>query len=269
MTAVTAHDYAWTGSSPLFGYALEAGYTLTLVRGVAPGEVLRVMGAEPLGSCTGADALIERQDELRDPADYWDEAFVAGAFSVPGEGGDWTLVLHVGEGGMGMQPRFLEALSAGGRAVVHSSNGGKPMHFFNWYEDGELRTTFERSTSRDGGTPDALNPVMREVGLALSDDEGETNGLFHTKAAVFALAERLTGVRVTEELLRDSEYQLGHVPEEPAEDWTGIVIDITDAHGERLYKEFTRDEVEAASARARAEAAKPVAGDGPPGPSPA
>ncbi|MET8422127.1 DUF6461 domain-containing protein [Streptomyces sp. NPDC005134] len=266
MTSVTAHDYAWIRSSPLFRYALETGYTLTLVRGVAPREVLRVMAAEPQGTCTGADALIERQDELLDPTDYWDESFIAGAFTVPGEGGDWTLVLHLGDGGMGMQPRFLEALSAGGCAVVHSSNGGKPMHFFHWYEDGELRTTFEWPTARDGSTPDDLNSVMREVGFELSEDE--TRDRVDTKAAVLALAERLTGVRVTEELLRAAEYHLGHVPEEPTEEWTGIVIDITDAHGERFYKEVTRDEVEVAMARARAEAAEPIVIRGPSKPAP-
>jgi hypothetical protein len=239
MTSVTAHDYAWIRSSLVFRHALETGYTLTLVRGVAPGDVLRVMEAEPQGICTGADALIERQDELLDATDYWDESFIAGVFTVPGEGGDWTLVLHFGDGGMGMRPRFLQALSAGGRAVVHSSNGGKPIHLFHWYEKGELRTTFEWPTARDGSTPDALNSVMREVGFELSDDEGETSERVDTKAAVFALAERLTGVRVTEELLRDTEYQLGHVLEEPAEEWTGVVIDITDAHGERFYKEVT------------------------------
>jgi hypothetical protein len=263
MTSVTARDYAWIRSSPLFRYALEVGYTLTLVRGVAPREVLQVMEAEPQGTCTVADALIERQDELGDPADYWDESFIAGAFTIPGKGGDWTLVLNVGDGGMGMQSRFLEALSDGGRAVVHSSNGGKPMHFFHWYEDGELRTTFEWPTARAGSTPDALNSVMREVGFELSDDAVETSERVDTKAAVFALAERLTGVRVTEEVLRDAEYQLGLVPEEPAEEWTGIAIDITDGHGERLYRGVTRDEVEGALARARGEAAQPIVNCGP------
>lgn len=38
MTSATADDYAWIRSSPLFGYALECGYTLTLVRGVTPGR---------------------------------------------------------------------------------------------------------------------------------------------------------------------------------------------------------------------------------------
>lgn len=223
---------------------MEAGYTLSLVRGVAPREVLRVMEAEPQGSCTGADALIERQDELRDPEDYSDGSFTAGAFTVPGEGGDWTLVLHLGEGGMGMRSRFLEALTDGGCAVVHTSNGGKPMHFFHWYENGELRTTFEWPTVRRGSTPDALNSAMCEVGYVLSDDEDESSERVDTNAAAFALAERLTGVRVTEELLQGAEYQLGHVPDEPVEEWTGIVIDITDAHGQRLYKEFTRAEIE-------------------------
>ncbi|WP_328685288.1 DUF6461 domain-containing protein [Streptomyces sp. NBC_00343] len=218
MTSVTARDYAWIRSSRLFDCALEIGYTLSLVRGVAPREVLRVMEAEPQGSCTGADALIERQDELRDPEDYSDGSFMAGAFTVPGEGGDWTLVLHVGEGGTGMRSRFLKALTDGGCAVVLSSNGGKPMHFFHWYEDGELRTTFEWHTARHGSTPDALNSAMREVGYTLSDDEdgtSETSERVDTKAAAFALAERLTGVRVTEELLQGAEYQLGYVPEEP------------------------------------------------------
>ncbi|MFD4523454.1 DUF6461 domain-containing protein [Streptomyces sp. NPDC058470] len=236
---MTAHDYAWIRSSPLFRHALEAGYTLTLVRDVAPGAVLRVMEAEPQGVCTGVDPLIGRQYELLDATDYRDASFIAGAFTVPGESGDWTVVLRFDGGGM--RPRFVEALSSkGGRAVVHSSNGGKPIDLFHWYEDGKLRTTFEWPTAREGSAPGTLNPVMREVGFDLSDDEGDTGAPVDTKAAVLALAERLTGVRVTEELLRDAEYQLGQVPEEPAEEWNKIVIDITDADGERFYKEVTR-----------------------------
>ncbi|MER5940164.1 DUF6461 domain-containing protein [Streptomyces sp. NPDC001928] len=267
MTSVTAHDYAWIRSSPLFRHALESGYTLTLVQGVAPGDVLRVMEAEPLGACTGVDGLIGRQQDLRDASDYWDESFISGAFTVPGAGGDWTLVLHF-DGGVGMRPRFLEALSAHGRAVVHSTNGGMPIHLFHWYEGGELRTTFEWPTARGGSTPDDLVPVMREVGFDLSEEEDDTGAGVDTKAAVLALAERLTGVRVTEELLREAEYQLGHVPDEPAEEWTGVVIDITDAHGERFYKEVTREEVENAMLRARAEAEAPIVIRGPESPSP-
>ncbi|MFE5482298.1 DUF6461 domain-containing protein [Streptomyces sp. NPDC056527] len=269
MTSVTAHDHAWIRTSSLFRNAMESGYGLTLVRGVAPGDVLRVMQAEPQGAGMGVDELIERQGDLRDATDYWDDSFIVGAFTVPGAGGDWALVLHL-DGGVGMRPRFLEALSAGGRAVSHSTNGGAPIDLFHWYENGELRTSFEWPTHRYGSTPDDLLPLMREVGFDLSEDEDEdgTGPSTDTKAAVLALAERLTGVQVTEALLKDAQYLLGQVPEEPAEEWTKVVIDITDAHGERFYKEVTREEVEAASARAREEAEAPIVILGPSSPAP-
>ncbi|MEV4453878.1 DUF6461 domain-containing protein [Streptomyces mirabilis] len=265
MTLVTAQDYAWIRSSPVFRNAIEGGYGLTLVRGIAPSDVLRVMGAEPQGTCTGVDALTERYMDQRDATDYWDDSFIAGTFTVPGTDGDWTLVLQF-DGGVGMRPRLLEALSAAGRAVMHSSNGGAPIDLFHWYEAGELRTSFEWPIDRYGSTPDELVPLMREIGFDLTEDG--TGPSTDTKAAVLALAERLTGVRLTEELLKDAEYHFGHVPEEPAEEWTKFVIDITDAHGERFYKEVTREEVEAASARARAEAEAPIVIHGPSSPAP-
>ncbi|MFB6820709.1 DUF6461 domain-containing protein [Streptomyces virginiae] len=53
---------------------------------------------------------------------------------------------------------------------------------------------------------------MPQVGLDPSGDEDPDVG---TKAAVLALTERLTGVRLTEELLTTAEYHVGAVPEEP------------------------------------------------------
>jgi len=110
MTSVTARDYTWIRSSPLFGNALDCGYSLALVRGVPPEEVLRVMGAEPQGTCAGVEELIELQDELCDPMDFSDDSFLAGAFTVPGEDGDWTLVWELARGGTGIRPRFMAAL---------------------------------------------------------------------------------------------------------------------------------------------------------------
>ncbi|MFG2485578.1 DUF6461 domain-containing protein [Streptomyces virginiae] len=43
--------------------------------------------------------------------------------------------------------------------------------FFHWYEEGELRTTFEWPTDRTGSTPDGLNPLMMQVGLDPSGDD--------------------------------------------------------------------------------------------------
>lgn len=240
MTSATAADYGWIrSSSSLFAYGLEVGYTLTLVRGVSPSELFRIVGAEPRGACEGLNELIEKQQEFVDGYEQWPEAFLAGAFTVQGEGGDWTLALEFG-GDLGTRPRLMEALSDGTRAVSHSSNGGKPMDFFHWYEEGELRTTFEWPADRTGSTPDELNAMMTEVGLNPSGDEDPD---VDTKAAVLALTERLTGVRVTEQLLAEAGYQVGEVPEEPAEKWESITIDITDAHGERTYVQLRRDQL--------------------------
>lgn len=114
------------------------------------------------------------------------------------------------------------------------------MDFFHWYENGESRTTFEWPANRTGSTPDELNGVMREVGLSPAGDPAPD---IDRKAAVFALAERLTGVRVTEELLAEAACLTGEVPEEPAEEWESITIDITDAHGERTYVQLRRDQL--------------------------
>ncbi|WP_037634921.1 DUF6461 domain-containing protein [Streptomyces katrae] len=240
MSSATAADYGWIrSSSSLFAYALEVGYTLTLVRGVSPSEVFRIVGAEPRGECAGLDALIHEQQGFLDEYEQWPEAFLAGAFTVRGEGGDWTLALEFG-GDLGTRARLMEALSAGTRAVSHSSNGGKPMDFFHWYEDGELRTTFEWPADRTGSTPDELNGVMRQVGL---DPTGDEDPGIDQKAAVLALTERLTGVRVTEELLAEAGYRVAEVPEEPVREWTGLTIDITDAHGERTYLNIDRTQL--------------------------
>ncbi|MEU3527170.1 DUF6461 domain-containing protein [Streptomyces sp. NPDC038707] len=259
MNPVTAHDYAWIRTSPLFRHMMGSGYTLTLIRGRSPREVLRAMGAEPRGTGEGTAGLIEADDAHRAEADddHWDDSYVAGAFEAPGGGGGWTVVLGF-DGGLGVP--CAQRLSEGGRVVAHSSNGGKPIDLFHWFEDGELRTTFEGPSVRDGGSPDELVPLLRAVGLPLTPEgeHDESAPVVDGKAAVLALAERLTGIRVTESLLEDATYELGLVPEQPAEEWTGVVIDITDAHGRRLYKEWSYEEIAAASGRARAEANAPV-----------
>ncbi|MGW4872460.1 DUF6461 domain-containing protein [Streptomyces chartreusis] len=255
MNSATAHDYAWIRTSRVFRHAMESGYTLTPIRGRTPGEALRAMGAEPRGTGEGTAGLIEADDAHRAEVDYdyWDESYVAGAFSTPGESGDWTLVLGF-DGGLGIASTCVETLS-----VAHSTNGGKPIHLFHWFEDGELRTTFEDPSSRDGNTPDELVPLLREVGFPLTSEgeHDESAPDVDRKAAVLALAERLTGIRVTESLLQGATFELGLVPEQPAEEWTGVVIDMTDAHGEGLHREWTYEEIATASDRARAEAEAP------------
>ncbi|MFF0110918.1 DUF6461 domain-containing protein [Streptomyces hirsutus] len=52
-----------------------------------------------------------------------------------------------------MRPRFLQTLSTDGRAVVHSSNGGKPIHLFHWYEDGGASDFVRRAHGQERHHP--------------------------------------------------------------------------------------------------------------------
>ncbi|MEV6399433.1 DUF6461 domain-containing protein [Streptomyces sp. NPDC051907] len=93
---------------------------------------------------------------------------------------------------------------------------------------------------RTGSTPDELNAVMAEVGL---NPEGDGDPGVDRKAAVIALAERLTGVQLTEELLAQAEYQVAEVAEEPVPQWESVTVDIADARGERTYVQVRRDQL--------------------------
>ncbi|MER6914023.1 DUF6461 domain-containing protein [Streptomyces sp. NPDC000594] len=209
MTSATA-DYGWISPSAPFGYALGAGYSLVLVRGTDPEDVLRHAGAEPDGVLNGFGALAAEHADLLDEYDGWPDSTLAGVITVPGEGGEWTLLLELGGDALGLSPRFMEAVSAGTRAVSVTGNAGKPMTFLHWYEDRALRTGFEHPAHREGATPDALTALITAVGLNPVGDEPA--GTDRT-AAFFALAERLTGVRITGELLDQAVYRTGLVPE--------------------------------------------------------
>jgi Family of unknown function (DUF6461) len=132
---------------------------------------------------------------------------------------------------------YPPAASTGTRIVSHFRNIDA-LRLFHRREDGELRTQFESPLYRSGSTPDDLTEAMARVGVDLVDGGSDV-------AMSLALAEELTGVRVTADLFDNALYTTGIV-EMPSEEWTGIVIDITDAHGDRFHKEFAREQAEQA-----------------------
>lgn len=129
-----------------------------------------------------------------------------GVAAVPG--GVWTLGIEP-SGFLGVTEETAVPLSAGTTLVSHYRNfnaGGS----FLWIEDGDVRLRFDPLdlSWREGSSPDSLVTVMRQVGFELDEDK-ETE---HPEEASFALAEYLTGVRVTAALLDDSVYQCGIAP---------------------------------------------------------
>lgn len=200
MTA-TAADFTWFDDR--FPGLAEA-YCITLVRGMAPEELLeRLRATDPI-HLKGAESLVEPAYDAWDVHDG-DRLFIAAA-----QVGDWVLAIEP-NGYLGTLDQVILPLSQGTRLVSHFRNVNAVDHF-HWCEDGDLRLHFEPlfPFSRDGSDPDGLEPVMRQVGFDLSDKDDRQYQL-NTEAA-FALAEHLTGVRLTPELLEIAEFLCGTAP---------------------------------------------------------
>ena len=203
--ATTAADYQW-----IEDYSdLAEAYCVTLVRGVTVQEFLTAMKAEPEGDLTGYAALDRRAGEVYD--EHSGDKYLIGATTIPGDHGEWVLGLEA-NGFLGTLPHLLEPLSSGTRLVSHFCNVNA-VDRFQWYEDGTLCTYFEPlfPTQRDGSTPDELLEAMAEVGFDLEEDDEEFIDSPTTEAA-FALADRLTGVHLTPEVLDNATFATGLTP---------------------------------------------------------
>jgi hypothetical protein len=203
--ATTATDYQWINDYS----ELAEAYCALLVRGVTVQDYLRGMRARPQSSISGYTALERRTREVWE--EHSDNEYLIGATTVPGDQGEWVLSLE-SNGYLGTLPHLVAPLSSGTRLVTHFRNVNA-HDIFLWYEDGTLRTSFEPlfPTERDDSTPDELVGMMAEVGFDLSSDEEEADFSLTTEAA-FALAERLTGVHLTPELLDKATFATGLVP---------------------------------------------------------
>jgi hypothetical protein len=209
-------------------------YCMTLIKDLTPAEFLERLAADPQGEYAGFDAFAERDFEFQDSQDLYGDFMFVGATSVPGHEGSWTLAVEI-NGTVGTDDQLMAPASAGTRIVSHYRNVNA-VTLFHWWEDGDLRTTFEWPGRRSGSTPDALIDAMTRAGFDLVDGTSDI-------PANLALAEQLTGVRVTADLLDNAVYTTGIV-RMPDEEWTSITIDITDAHGEPLHKVVTREQME-------------------------
>ncbi|KUL20760.1 DUF6461 domain-containing protein [Streptomyces regalis] len=197
----TAADYAWLEER--YENLMQA-YCITLVRGLTPEELLRELKAEPGPRITGMDGLCEPSYDVSGS-----HRLFVGATAV----GDWSLMVEF-NGYLGVTNEAMLPLSRGRTVVSHFLNVNAVDHFC-WYDNGELRVHFEPLFAyyRDGSHPDELLEDMRESGFDLVEheehDDREYEGL---TGASFALAHRITGIRLTPELLESAEFTCGTAP---------------------------------------------------------
>jgi hypothetical protein len=123
--------------------------------------------------------------------------------------GGWALAMEL-NGHLGVTPGVIVPLSAGTVVVSHYRNDA--VHRFYFVEDQVIRLYFEPlfPADREGSERDELAGAMTQAGFDLREDAG-AEGDVPAAAASFALAEILTGVRVSPELIEDSSYWCGVV----------------------------------------------------------
>ncbi|MET8983122.1 DUF6461 domain-containing protein [Streptomyces sp. NPDC004539] len=195
----TATAYTWFEER--FPDLAEA-YCFTLVHDLSPADLLHRLGGTNEPALTGADEFVEAAFEFSDR--YDGKRQLVAMTTV----GSWTLMIEA-NGYLGVtEERALDA-SAGTRWVSHFVNVNA-LDAFLWAEDSAPRLTFEPMypDHRWGSTPDELLAVMRDIGFHFGDDIPE---LDLSASAAFALAEHLTGVAVTPELLESTTFTCGGV----------------------------------------------------------
>jgi hypothetical protein len=218
----TAADYVWFYE----GFpGLWQAYCFTLVEGLRPEEVVARLDArtedvvarfgdwmDNVPSRMSFDDLNSAAYSGPGPYGTWDGHF----FGAAGVGG-WCLIVEP-NGFMGSLPEIIKPFSADTRLVSHFSNVNAVKHFY-WAEDGEIQLGFEPPFAADryGSDPDGAVEAMRRAGLDLECGVQSGRIFFPEDAAtrdgaVFALAENLTGIQLTAQLLVESTYLCAVAP---------------------------------------------------------
>ncbi|WP_329034271.1 DUF6461 domain-containing protein [Streptomyces sp. NBC_00178] len=195
----TAADYGWLEEQ--YPSLMEA-YCVTLARGLTPDALLAALGVATGERVTGVRAM-----EVPAYERFEDDGHFVGVTAV----GDWSLMVEY-NGFVGVTDALMLPISRGREVVSHFRNVNAVDHFC-WFEDGTTRLHFEPlfAHQRDGSHPDGILTEMEGAGFDM-DETDECNFERHTEAA-FALAERLTGVRLTPEVLASAEFTCGRVPD--------------------------------------------------------
>ncbi|WP_371785711.1 DUF6461 domain-containing protein [Streptosporangium subroseum] len=195
---------------------LGGAYCFTYVRGLTPEELVTRLGVRV------EDRSRMTLDELTSIAcsGYDGESMFFGVTAVD----DWVLIVEV-LGGLGLTEEIIVPLSAGTRLVSHYYLDIKCMDYFRWIEDGKTRFEYLNQDGYSHWIKDGK--IQREFPPYEGDSEEMPDELAETMERIdsvypphpyphegpaFLLAERLTGITMTPQLLEESTYLCGSVP---------------------------------------------------------
>jgi hypothetical protein len=213
-------DYSWFDVTE---QGLSVGCCLTFVKDLTADEVVRRLAGTVVAEMAGLDELEEHSAAVTIPpnAHRPDGSVVFGEstgreFAAVADRPGGVLIVEP-YGFLTTVPEINRPLSRGTDvAVVHLSENNEEK--FVWASGGDVRTEFDfrHAHWREGTEPDALLARLRDLGFNLSTaDDPDDPGWFYDERAVaraFTLAEQLTGVGFTEEVLTTPRFLAVSVP---------------------------------------------------------
>ncbi|MEV1201752.1 DUF6461 domain-containing protein [Microbispora rosea] len=198
-------DYSWFSPERFPG--LADAYCFTYVRGLTPEELMTRLG-------------VRTEDCSRVTLDELIRWRTLGAVAI----GDWVLLVEA-NGGLGVTEEIIMPLSAGTRLVSHFYLDVDSMDYFYWIDDGKIRFEFAYQEGYshwiDDGKiqfmfrphetyaeemPDELAETMERIDSVYPPLTDPSTG------PAFLLAQRLTGITMTPNLLEESTYLCIVVP---------------------------------------------------------
>ncbi|WP_433372583.1 DUF6461 domain-containing protein [Actinoplanes sp. CA-142083] len=191
--AAIADDYRWFAHEPDF----SKGFCFTWVQGLTPQQVLGRLHGKELERITWPQ-LVGAGDG---PVGYPDRYFI-GVTRVD----DWTLIVE-DNGDLGVNEQLMRPVSKGTTVVAHH-RGADGHGRFLLLRKGTTELDFDplNPAKASGSRAAELAPMLASVGFGADNDPARP------MEAAFALTERLTGMTMTQELLRTNTYLFTVVP---------------------------------------------------------
>jgi hypothetical protein len=200
----SAHaDYLWVAEFHN-GLLSQVGYCLSLVRGIPIADAVERLGGEDVGDIRDLTGLVDHAFDTQSSSDF--QATSAGVIEVDG----WALIFEP-NGFLGVTPTVAERLARDTLLVSHSRNVNAHGRF-TWWERGERQLEFDPlfSYERHGPRANDAVPMLVAAGFEVAHQPGRP--LDGTLPATFALADRLTDVAVTADLLTTTGYTVVQAP---------------------------------------------------------
>lgn len=215
----TYSDYLWLDEQ--YEFWTGNGYCATLIRDATPDQVLEALDAGPRRPTAHGLNEVGLEDvnfQILNLVEFPKNQVVA----VTDVGNGWTLLTQQNSGYVGIDAQLMASLIANHEVVSHYTSVNADGRFI-WWRDGREQISFDTLlpghdlTESKRWRPDVYAQIMdliTEVGGIEFDYDGIRTEFHHVQGA-FALAERLTGVRITQDIIDNSPYTVAVVPTLP------------------------------------------------------